>query len=114
MSADERIAAVHREAVRTEFLPAGADPIATRRLVSTFQWIGRAAMSYRPVPYPGHVTLFEATSELAEHPRPPTLGWERFVADLSHVPVDGNVFTVLQPARRQALGRALLAWAQGR
>lgn len=109
MSPAERIAAVEREALRTGFWQAPGD---TRRLIETFQTMGRLGMTYRPRPYARRLTLFEVIDSLPDHPRPPTLGWEAHAADIESITVAGNVFSCLHPKYRAGLGRALLAWAQ--
>jgi phthiocerol/phenolphthiocerol synthesis type-I polyketide synthase D len=114
MSPEQRIEAVHREAIRTGYLRPDASVLDTRRLIATFQWLGHAAMTYRPTPYAGRLTLFEVTSSLPAHPRPATLGWEPFASEIESIRVEGNVFSVLHPSRRKAFGQALLAWAQSR
>ena len=111
MGPAERIAAVEREAVRTGYWRQPGDP---RRLIETFQTLGRLGMTYRPAPYARRLTLLEVTESLPDHPRPATLGWERHAADLESITVGGNVFSCLHPQRRAALGRTLLAWARAR
>jgi thioesterase domain-containing protein len=65
-----------------------------RRLVM-FAGLARALFSHEQRQVSTRVHLFEAESEHPQHPRPPTLGWEHHAADVVHVPIPGNHFTLM-------------------
>jgi thioesterase domain-containing protein len=78
------------------------------RGLDIFRALAEALVFYEPGPYSGPVTLFETTEELREHPRPPTLGWERHARTaLQRRKIAGNHFTLVNEPHAAVLGAEL-------
>lgn len=67
----------------------------------------RALRRYRPTPYPGSLTLFRARTQGWFAAHGPSLGWQRFVANLEVVHLPGDHETLIQEPNVVSLAREI-------
>jgi thioesterase domain-containing protein len=91
---DEQARYVLEVAQQKNALPPDFGLAQFRHLFNIFKINYQALRDYVPKFYPGRVTLFRASEELAKHPDRLTLGWERIAQDVETHIVPGNHFNM--------------------
>src|ERR1700730_18253644 len=87
---EEVLAAVLEQAKKAGLVPAEVDVSQAQRFVELCKADFRATRNYILRRYPGRITLFRASQELAEMSPDPTLGWGEWAAAVEVHPVPGN------------------------
>ena len=91
---DEQARYVLEVAQQKNALPPDFGLAQFRHLFNIFKINYQALRDYVPKFYPGRVTLFRASEELAKHSDRLTLGWERIAQDVETHIVPGNHFNM--------------------
>jgi thioesterase domain-containing protein len=98
----------HEAALAHGALPASSTLAEREAALAVFGANLRALFSYEPTAYPGRFVLFRTKEGLPDHPRPPTLGWEKHVGDrIEYRSIEGNHFTLASPSHAPTLAREL-------
>jgi thioesterase domain-containing protein len=105
---EARLHFLMEQAKRAGLVPAGLEPSDLTPYVNVSRANVRAARDFRPLPYPGRITLLRAGDRPADRTQDPHLGWDEVAGDGVELHVTpGQHFTILRAPQVQALAGLL-------
>ena len=105
---EERLASLLEEVVRKGCAPPDLNLKQLTRLFEVFRTNVRALLSYKPQPYPGRITFFRASEQIADISTDPANYWRNMAGDGVEVHVvPGDHYTILREPAVQIMAEWL-------
>jgi thioesterase domain-containing protein len=96
LGSDEQLSDFRRRSAPARLIPDDADDRLARQIFSLFASNMRAVLNYRPKPYDGRITLFQAREAIVKERFEPAREWSRLCDDVELHFVPGNHLTLIQ------------------
>ena len=112
---DEVLARVLEQAKKAGLVPAEVEVSQAQQFVELLKADFRATRNYVMRRYPGRITLFKASEDLAETSPDPTLGWGEWAAGVEVHTVPGNHANMVYEPQVEVLAEKLktcLTWVR--
>ncbi|MFV1965608.1 MAG: alpha/beta fold hydrolase [Pirellulaceae bacterium] len=106
-SLDDQVEVFRKRTRGSQILPADADPELSRSIYKVCIQNIRAALEYRPRPFPGTLTLLEAEQKLARTRETVEEEWRPLCREVVRYMVPGNHFTLISPPHVEHTAAAL-------
>jgi len=107
LSSPEQLAEFRRRSAPARLIPDDADERLAGQIFHLFTSNMHAVLNYRPEPYEGKITLFQASEGIVKPRFAPAREWPRLCDDVEVHAVPGNHLTLIQEPHVDALARGL-------